>query len=233
MQLPWLDQDTPFPDTSEALDDPNGLIAAGGDLSPERLLSAYKKGIFPWFSDDQPILWWTPSPRAVLKPENIHISKSLKKRIKRDDFKITADQAFDEVMFNCAHIERHNQDGTWITDDMLFAYQQLYLKGHAHSLEVWQDEKLVGGLYGIAIGKVFFGESMFSHATDASKLAFVALAQRCQAWGFAIIDCQVTNPHLLSMGVTEIEREQFEHYLKHGVEQEFNSDWQAAWSITL
>jgi leucyl/phenylalanyl-tRNA--protein transferase len=180
IDLPWLDPDsTGFPDTSHALDEPNGLLAAGGDLRPERLLSAYQQGIFPWFEDSQPILWWTPSPRLVLPPSQLHVSKSLRKFIRKGTFTITSDQAFREVMIKCSEPRGDEveglSDGTWITDSMLEAYCSLHRLGYAHSIEVWQQEQLVGGLYGIALGKVFFGESMFSRADNASKVAFVAL----------------------------------------------------------
>ena len=209
--IPWL-EDLTFPPVAEAMDDPNGLLAAGGDLSPERLLRAYRQGIFPWFDDDQPILWWSPDPRAVLFPNAIHISRSLAKRLRRGDFRFSFDRCFEDVVAACAAPRSHSH-GTWITDDMAQAYAALHAQGVAHSLEVWQDDALVGGLYGVSLGKLFFGESMFSRATDASKAAFVALAKQCEAWNFALIDCQIANPHLSSMGATDISRREFVDYL--------------------
>lgn len=209
--IPWL-EDLTFPPVEEAMDDPNGLLAAGGDLSPERLLRAYRQGIFPWFDDDQPILWWSPDPRAVLFPSNIHISRSLAKRLRRGDFHFSFDRCFEDVVAACAAPRQYSQ-GTWITDDMAEAYAALHDRGMAHSLEVWQGDELVGGLYGVSLGKLFFGESMFSRVTDASKAAFVALAKQCEAWNFALIDCQIANPHLSSMGATDISRREFVDYL--------------------
>ena len=209
--IPWL-EDLTFPPVEEAMDDPNGLLAAGGDLSPERLLRAYRQGIFPWFDDDQPILWWSPDPRAVLFPSNIHISRSLAKRLRRGDFHFSFDRCFEDVVAACASPRQYSQ-GTWITDDMAEAYAALHDRGVAHSLEVWQGDELVGGLYGVSLGKLFFGESMFSRVTDASKAAFVALAKQCEAWNFALIDCQIANPHLSSMGATDISRREFVDYL--------------------
>ncbi|MEY3017633.1 MAG: hypothetical protein RL336_768 [Pseudomonadota bacterium] len=205
--IPWL-EDLNFPPASEALDDPNGLLAAGGDLSPQRLLLAYRQGIFPWFDDDQPILWWSPNPRAVLYPADVHISRSLAKRLRRKDFTFTFDTHFDAVVEACA-APRSGSHGTWITDEMAHAYSQLHHLGYAHSLEVWLGDTLVGGLYGISLGKLFFGESMFSTVSDASKAAFVALARQCQAWDFPLIDCQIANPHLSSMGAIDISRQAF------------------------
>ncbi len=209
--IPWL-EDLTFPPVEEAMDDPNGLLAAGGDLSPERLLRAYRQGIFPWFDDDQPILWWSPDPRAVLFPSNIHISRSLAKRLRRGDFHFSFDRCFEDVVAACAAPRQYSQ-GTWITDDMAEAYAALHDWGVAHSLEVWLGDELVGGLYGVSLGKLFFGESMFSRVTDASKAAFVALAKQCEAWNFALIDCQIANPHLSSMGATDISRREFVDYL--------------------
>ncbi len=227
--IPWLDDSLEFPPSSDALSEPNGLLAVGGDLSQERLLAAYSKGIFPWFDSSQPILWWSPSPRAVLYPEHIHISRSLKKAMSKSAFKLTLDRAFPEVIKHCAHTPRPGQAGTWINNDMVMAYQKLHVAGHAHSLEVWDGELLVGGLYGICIGRVFFGESMFSHRRDCSKMAFVALARQLLAWGFAIIDCQVSNPHLFSLGAEEIEREDFEAIIASNVHVEGQVDWKLDW----
>lgn len=202
-----------FPPIEHALDDPNGLLAAGGDLAPERLIDAYRKGIFPWFDQDQPILWWSPSPRAVLFPDQIHISRSLHKALRKGRFNVTMDNCFNDVIRACAE-PRTYSDGTWITQEMIEAYCRLHELGYAHSIEVWADSKLVGGVYGIALGKVFFGESMFSRQTNASKIAFVYLVSQLQAWGFQLIDCQVENPHLASLGSTNITRAEFKSILQ-------------------
>lgn len=217
MMLPLLDADTiDFPATEQALDDPNGLLAAGGALSPEWLLAAYRRGIFPWFSDDQPILWWSPSPRCVFFPDEISFSRSLRKTLRRKRYRVTFDQAFSEVMQGCAG-PRADESGTWITDDMHHAYQLMHANGHAHSVEAWEDGELVGGLYGVAIGRVFFGESMFHRATDASKVAFAHLIAQLQVWGCQLVDCQVSNPHLMSLGAQEIPRARFEAVLQREV----------------
>ncbi|MCK5698037.1 MAG: leucyl/phenylalanyl-tRNA--protein transferase, partial [Gammaproteobacteria bacterium] len=189
----WLEADNhQFPHPSKALSDPDGLLAIGGDLSPKRIIKAYQEGIFPWYNPEQPILWWSPNPRFVLFPEKLHISKSLKKLIKQQRFTTTIDQAFDQVIQACADTPRIDQDGTWITDDMQQAYLQLHQQGIAHSSECWLDGQLVGGLYGIALGKVFFGESMFAHQSNASKVAFVYLLDELKKSNYALIDCQVT-----------------------------------------
>lgn len=227
-ELAWLSQDNLlFPPLEEALEEPSGLIAAGGDLSVERLIAAYRSGIFPWFEEDQPILWWSPSPRSVLYPEDVHISKSLRKRMRKGEYRVSADKAFEQVIFNCKNTREFTQ-GTWITDDMLYAYNQLHAKGIAHSVEVWFDDQLAGGLYGIAIGCLFFGESMFSLKTDASKIAFVTLAQTLAQCGFKLIDCQVPNPHLESLGSCEIGRESFQQYLAENLDKSPLSDpWES------
>ena len=216
----WLNENEPslaFPAVELALDEPNGLLAIGGDLSPARLIQAYSLGIFPWFNDDQPILWWSPNPRAVLFPWQLHISRSLRKAIQKQQFAITLDQDFEGVIRNCA-APRQGQPGTWITDEMHEAYVTLHQMGVAHSVEAWQDGQLVGGLYGIALGWVFFGESMFSRATNASKVAFVHLVRQLQRWQFALIDCQVSSEHLKSLGATEIERAEFTKLLQQNIE---------------
>lgn len=214
-QLTWLDEElTEFPPTSQALSEPNGLLAAGGDLSADRLLAAYQRGIFPWYEPGQPILWWTPDPRMVLFPDKVHISRSLRKTLRKNLFTVTADKAFAHVITACAE-KRAYAEGTWITDDMKQAYCDLHELGVAHSIEAWQDGDLVGGLYGVAIGKVFFGESMFSIRKDASKVAFVCLANQLKQWGFQLIDCQVASQHLFSLGAEEISRSQFEQLLLH------------------
>jgi leucyl/phenylalanyl-tRNA--protein transferase len=213
----WLDPDNDnieFPHPDFALTEPDGLLALGGDLSPARIVNAYINGIFPWYSHGQPILWWSPNPRAVLFPERLHISRSLKKVIRKKVFTTTIDKAFTEVIHHCASTSRKEQDGTWITDDMARAYIELHRLGFAHSAECWLDGRLVGGLYGIALGKVFFGESMFSHHSNASKVAFVHLLDELKKANYSLIDCQVTTEHLLSLGAEEIPRNQFLKLLK-------------------
>jgi leucyl/phenylalanyl-tRNA---protein transferase len=213
MQIPWLDpKNVNFPCPSKAAIEPNGLLAAGGDLSPERILAAYHQGIFPWFNPGDPILWWSPSPRTVVIPSTAHISKSLRKTLRKALYRVTFDQTFTKVMRACAAL-RPDSGGTWISEDIINGYSALHLQGHAHSVEVWSDNQLVGGLYGIALGKVFFGESMFSRADNASKVAFAYLVRQLQLWDFKLIDCQVANEHLFSLGAIEIEREEFQQIL--------------------
>ena len=214
----WIDPadpDVSFPDVSLALTDPDGLLAIGGDLTQERLLTAYRHGIFPWYTQDQPVLWWSPDPRFVLSPESLKISRSLRKTIRRQDFKITLNQCFDDVMYACAAIDRPGQDGTWITDEMRQSYQQLHQAGCAHSVEAWFGDQLVGGLYGVSIGSVFFGESMFSTMTDASKVAFAYFVKHIEQSGFRLIDCQVYTSHLQSLGAELITRQEFIEKLDH------------------
>ena len=202
-----------FPPTSEALEYPNGLLAVGGDLSPERLLDAYHHGIFPWYEEPQPVLWWTPDPRSVLFPQRLHISRSLRRTLRRDRFRLSVDRAFERVMRACAQL-RGDGLGTWIGDEMLAAYCDLHHIGHAHSIEVWSaDDALVGGLYGVALGRVFFGESMFSEESDASKVALVALVDILRRGDFDLIDCQVESEHLNSLGACSISRLDFEQRL--------------------
>ncbi|WP_197023744.1 leucyl/phenylalanyl-tRNA--protein transferase [Microbulbifer sp. HZ11] len=226
--LTLLDPDrVEFPCTSTALADPNGLLAVGGDLTPEWLLAAYARGIFPWFSDDQPILWWSPSPRCIVRPQTLKFSRSLRKTIRQQRFEITFDQAFEDVLHGCA-APRSDDSGTWITDDMRWAYTEMHARGHAHSVEAWQDGQLVGGLYGLSIGRVFFGESMFHRAADASKVAFAHLVRQLRLWGCELIDCQVSNPHLVSLGAEEVPRDEFEQLLVEGVTQaSFPHPWPA------
>jgi leucyl/phenylalanyl-tRNA--protein transferase len=188
---------------------PEGLVAIGGDLRPERLLAAYRHGIFPWYSEDQPILWWSPDPRTVLFPAKLKISRSLRKTLRQGKFLVSFDQAFGEVMRACAGARGNQPPGTWITPAMLDAYTRLHTLGHAHSVEVWDDGQLVGGLYGVALGAAFFGESMFSRTTDASKVAFAHLVRQLEAWGYTLIDCQVASAHLFSLGAEEIPRAEF------------------------
>ena len=216
IQLHWLDADpnAPFPPLEQALRDPDGLLAAGGDLSPPRLLNAYRHGVFPWYSEGEPILWWSPDPRCVLYPDRLKISRSLRKTLKKQPFELRLDSAFAEVMQACAQ-PRADQSGTWITYDMFQAYVHMHELGYAHSVECWRDGELVGGLYGMAIGRVFFGESMFSRVTDASKVALVYLCQHLLAQGFKLIDSQVYTPHLASLGAEMIPRSRFAELIRH------------------
>nr|WP_299387130.1 leucyl/phenylalanyl-tRNA--protein transferase [Allomuricauda sp.] len=196
-----------FPPLETANED--GLLAVGGDLSPERLLLAYKRGIFPWFNEDALILWWSPDPRMVLFPKKIKVSKSMRKVMRDAPFTLTQNKCFEKVLDHCAQVERNGQEGTWITPKMKLAYLELYKKGIARSLEVWQKERLVGGLYGVDLGHVFCGESMFSLTPNASKFAFIKLAQQCEEKNYTMIDCQVYTPHLESMGAELISRASF------------------------
>lgn len=228
MPLPWLDPnaDPVFPPANTALVDPDGLLAAGGLLSPDWLVTAYSQGIFPWFEDGQPVLWWSPDPRLVLYPECVRISRSMRKLIRKQRYLITMDTNFSEVI-HCCKGERDGAAGTWITDEMEAAYIQLHELGLAHSVEVWDGSTIVGGLYGIALGKVFFGESMFSREANASKIALIALALQLQRWQFGLIDCQVSSEHLLSMGAEEISRHDFGVQLGKLVSQDFQpGHWQ-------
>jgi leucyl/phenylalanyl-tRNA--protein transferase len=213
ISIPWLKPDSyEFPDPANALDEPEGLLALGGDLSPERILAAYHHGIFPWFNPGDPILWWSPSPRTVVFPDKLHISRSLRKTLRQEIYRVTFDNCFRDVMIACA-APRHYADGTWISDDIIAGYCALHERGFAHSVEVWDGETLVGGLYGIALGRIFFGESMFSRADNASKVGFAHLVRQLRAWGFQLIDCQVANDHLFSLGAVEIPREEFQQML--------------------
>lgn len=209
MRKIWqLDEQLWFPPATEALTDPNGLLAIGGDLSPERLLLAYRSGIFPWFSEGEPLLWWSPAPRMVLYPDELRISKSLQKRLRNADFRVTFNQAFAEVIQACANTRAQTQ-GTWITADMQAAYIQLHQLGHAHSVEVWQEDQLVGGLYGVWVHPVFCGESMFARVSDASKVALAHWVRYLHRQGVQMIDCQVYTDHLARLGAREISRETF------------------------
>lgn len=206
--IPWLDAAGGFPPVAKALRRPNGLLAAGGDLTPERLLQAYRLGIFPWYSPGEPILWWSPDPRMVLFPNELKVSRSLAKTLRNKPYEVRIDHDFRAVMECCA-APRPGQDGTWISTDMMEAYGRLHALGYAHSVETWIDGHLAGGLYGVALGGVFFGESMFSRATDASKIALAHLVGRLEPAGFGLIDCQMHTPHLESLGAREIRRAEF------------------------
>jgi len=211
--IPWLEHDTPFPPVQSALEEPNGLLAAGGDLSSERLLDAYRHGIFPWFSEGDPILWWSPDPRMILFPAELKISRSLGKTLRNRSYEARFDSAFDEVVAGCA-APRKGEPGTWISGAMIEAYRGLHRLGYAHSVETWIDGDLAGGLYGVAIGRVFFGESMFSRARDASKIALAALVAHLESAGFGLIDCQMRTPHLETLGAREIPRRRFSRLLE-------------------
>jgi len=200
-----------FPSASTANND--GVVAIGGDLNPKRILKAYKQGIFPWFESDDYLVWWSPDPRMVLFPEKLKISKSTKKILKDDCFKVTFNQSFDEVVDCCAKVKRFGQNGTWITDGLKKAYNLLHKEGHAFSVEVWKDFELVGGLYGIDLGDIFCGESMFSKENNASKIGFIHLIKELNKNGYKLIDCQVPSAHLKSLGAEEISRKQFLNYL--------------------
>jgi leucyl/phenylalanyl-tRNA--protein transferase len=206
--ISWLGRDDPFPDPVRALGDPNGLLAAGADLSTGRLLAAYRRGIFPWFGPGEPILWWTPDPRMVLFPDQFKVFRSLARRLRRGDYEVRVDSAFEAVMRACAE-PRPGQRGSWIVEDMVRAYARLHALGHAHSVETWIGGELVGGLYGVALGRMFYGESMFSRASDASKIALAHLVAQLRRWQFGLIDCQMETAHLASLGARPIQRREF------------------------
>ncbi|SET04363.1 leucyl/phenylalanyl-tRNA--protein transferase [Nitrosomonas marina] len=210
--IAFLSSESSFPPLDKALTEPNGLLAIGGDLSPARLIDAYRQGIFPWFNENEPILWWSPDPRMVLYPKELTISRSLRKSINKNSYHIRTDSQFATVMQACA-APRKNQPGTWIHPEMVAAYSALHEIGLAHSVETWIDDELAGGLYGIAMGKVFFGESMFSRKPDASKIAFVYLVRQLLQWEYVVIDCQVKTAHLASFGAREIPRAEFSQIL--------------------
>jgi len=225
--LTWLQRDSlDFPPLNKALREPNGLLAAGGDLRPERLIQAYRHGCFPWFQDGQPILWWSPDPRNVLLPDKLHISRSLAKVLRQGRYRVTFDQAFADVIRACAAPRSYAAE-TWITSPMQDAYLELHRRGIAHSVEVWSDSELVGGLYGLAMGQLFFGESMFSRADNASKVGFVTLVEHLKNWGFVLIDCQMPTEHLLSLGAQTISRTEFAGYLSDHLDQSSQADWVA------
>jgi leucyl/phenylalanyl-tRNA---protein transferase len=211
--IPWLGARDAFPPVTAALRNPNGLLAAGADLSTPRLLDAYARGIFPWFGEDDPLLWWSPDPRMVLWLRELHVSKSLRRTIRTRRYEVTLDRAFRDVMLGCAE-PRVSAEGTWITAEMIAAYTRLAMLGYAHSVEVWSGAALAGGLYGVALGRMFFGESMFSRSTDASKVALAVLIKQLERWSFELIDCQMATAHLKSLGAREIPRTEFLRHMK-------------------
>lgn len=216
--IPFLGPTDPFPPVEQALDHPDGLLAAGGTLTTKRLVEAYRQGIFPWFNEGDPVLWWSPDPRTVLVPSRIHVSHSLKKRLKKAAFLITIDAAFARVLDGCA-APRPQDSGTWLTPAMRRAYTALHTAGLAHSVEVWMDGELAGGIYGVAIGRMFFGESMFSRRTDASKIAMTRLAAQLDRWRFPLIDCQLETDHLRSLGAESMPRRKFVREVERLVKQ--------------
>ena len=223
--LTWLKRDDlSFPPLEKALNEPNGLLAAGGDLSAQRLVQAYRHGCFPWFEAGQPILWWSPTPRMVLFPSELHVSRSLRKLLRQQRYRVTFDQNFAAVIQACAG-PRNYTDGTWITTDMQAAYLQLHEQGFAHCVEVWDGDTLVGGLYGLAMGRLFFGESMFSRADNASKVGFATLVEHLQQAGFVLIDCQMHTGHLQSLGARTISRAEFAEYLHNHLDTPNTATW--------
>jgi len=224
--LPWLEAGDQFPDIDQALSDPNGLLAAGASLTSRQLIKAYSAGIFPWYEADQPVLWWSPDPRSVLVPDQLKISRSLTKRLKSNAFTVTLDTQFDKVISACAG-PRTYSDGTWITTDMYNAYVKLHEQGYAHSIECSFEDELVGGLYGVSLGSLFFGESMFHHKTDASKVAMAYLCRLMSELNSPLIDCQIENDHLNSLGATNISRHEFRGYLNQYVDASHAINWSA------
>ncbi|NVK21959.1 MAG: leucyl/phenylalanyl-tRNA--protein transferase [Kangiellaceae bacterium] len=221
-----LDEEPIFPPVELAQNDPNGLLAIGGDLSVERLVEAYRNGIFPWFCEDEPILWWSPDPRCVFYLDQLHVSRSLQRELKKQHVSVTINTAFEQVMANCA-APRASQSETWILPEMMHAYQQLHKQGYAHSVEVWQNDVLVGGLYGLSMGRFFFGESMFSKQPNTSKMALVYLANYLKQHDFLMIDCQVGNPHLYSLGAQDLPRSEFSNLLQQSIDTPQDSSlWQ-------
>lgn len=229
LRVPWLGErpDSPFPHPSQSLTHPDGLLAVGGDLHPMRLISAYRAGIFPWFSEGEPPLWWSPDPRTVFRTDRVATSRRFRRSLRHCGWTITADTAFEAVIAACATVPREGQRGTWITADMQDAYVRLHRLGHAHSVEVWDGGELAGGIYGVAIGRMFFGESMFSARTGGSKVAIAALAHRLHAWGWPLMDAQVENPHLLSLGAQLWPRAEFLDAIATLVDEPFAD---AAWT---
>ena len=228
--LPWLEAGDPFPDIDQALSDPNGLLAAGASLTSQQLIKAYTAGIFPWYEAGQPILWWSPNPRSVLIPDQLNISRSLKKKLNSNEFTVSLDTQFEKVIAACAG-PRAYSDGTWITTDMYNAYVKLHQQGYAHSIECSFEGELVGGLYGLSLGSLFFGESMFHYRTDASKVAMAYLCRLMTELNCPLIDCQVENDHLNSLGAMNISRREFRGYLTQYTDAEHAIDWSALPSI--
>ena len=230
-QFPWrLGQpsNAPFPPAETALRHPDGLLAIGGDLSAERLLNAYTQGAFPWFSQGEPILWWSPDPRTVFLTDGVHLSSRFRRQLKGLPWEVTADTAFDKVIRACAEAPRPGQDGTWIGSDMIEAYEQLHHLGHAHSVEVWDGSELVGGIYGVGVGSMFFGESMFSARSGGSKVALAALADLLHGWGVPLMDAQVENPHLVRMGAAQWPRDRFLAHVRDAVQRpRLQGSWSA------
>lgn len=222
MPIYWLPEELIFPPIEYA--DEDGVLALGGDLSPQRLLLAYKSGIFPWYNEDEPIVWWAPNPRFVLYTSKLKISKSMRQLINKNAFELTINTAFEEVITNCKTITRNDQEGTWIDEEMKNAYTKLHKQGWVHSVETWQNGELVGGLYGVSIGKCFFGESMFAKTSNASKYAFIKFVEFLRSQGFELIDCQVHTPHLESLGAELIPIEKFQAYLKSCGQEQLNTD---------
>jgi leucyl/phenylalanyl-tRNA--protein transferase len=223
--IPWLTDDDPFPPVCRALRSPNGLLAAGGALTATRLLDAYRNGIFPWFNPGEPVLWWSPDPRMVLFPGEFKTSRSLAKVLRNSAYAVRTDSSFEAVMRACAAPRKGHQSGTWISEDMIAAYCALNELGHAHSVEVWMEGNLVGGLYGVSIGRMFYGESMFSRVSNASKIALAHLARQLEHWQFGMIDCQMNTPHLATLGAREIPRSEFIARLQELVHYAPIVDW--------
>lgn len=230
LEITWLDRTQPnqaFPALHNALEEPNGLLAAGGCLSTQRLYNAYQHGCFPWFNEGEPLLWWSPNPRAVLPLTALHIPRSLRKSLRKHPYHLTLDQAFPQVIQQCATIRRTGNPGTWITNQMQQAYCQLHQAGFAHSIELWDQQTLVGGVYGVSLGKAFFGESMFSYVPNASKIALVTLAKQLQRWQFDFIDCQLSSPHLTHLGAQTMSRVTFKQRLDHATQHpDHTGQWQ-------
>lgn len=224
---PWSDE-CEFPEVSRALLDPNGLLAIGGNLDPQCLLRAYRHGIFPWYESGQPIMWWSPDPRMVLFPSRLRVSRSLRKGLRNQPYTVTFDHAFESVIRACSEPRSDDHPGTWITPEIIEAYLRLHRLGHAHSAETWRDGELVGGVYGVSVGRVFFGESMFHRARDASKHAFVRLVELLGVWECAVIDCQMQTSHLLSLGAETLSRQAFVELLAHCERPGFPVSWREA-----
>ena len=223
--IPLLGPSDPFPPVERALHEPNGLLAAGGGLSVARLVDAYQRGIFPWFSEGDPVLWWSPDPRMVLRTDRVHVSRSLRRRLRRGDYEVSFNRAFGDVLQACA-APRRAESGTWLVTSMVRAYERLHRAGVAHSIEVWMNGELAGGLYGVALGRMFFGESMFTRQTDASKVAIVTLAAQLVRWGVPIVDCQMRTEHLASLGAVDVPRRDFVRTVGHLVSQRPITPWQ-------